>query len=190
MSKEQVKANAAAAAEAAKEIVEAVVEVNTQETAVAVMEKDEQGNEIAVHQPSTESVVALFMAGANKSNFLSSIIPDGSSAVTAKIYNAMNDNDGSIADLADEGQIITVTDFMAYPCVFEDQHGDMQEGIRCVLVTEDGKSFAAMANGVFSSLQKIVGVAGMAPWTPGINLAPVRKKTRKGFYTLTLRMQA
>lgn len=157
------------------------------ELGLTVAERDENGRSITVHNPDS-SIVGMFMNGANQSNFLSSLQDDGTAATKARIYNAMNDNDGNLADLADAGEIISVEHFMIYPCQFEDQDGDMQEGVRCVLVTPEGKSYAAMANGVFSSLQKIAGVAGMAPWTPAIRVAPVRKKTRKGFYTLTLRM--
>jgi hypothetical protein len=104
------------------------------------------------------------------------------------MYNALNNNDGAIADLADKHEMITVTNFLIYPVEVVTEDGELVPAKRTVLVAEDGKTYGSVAEGVFKSMQGIVQFIGMAPWTPGIKIQPFRSKTRRGFYILQLRV--
>lgn len=152
---------------------------NTQQIAVA------EGTSTAVYNPQT--VAEKIMSGAS-GNFLTTVAMDGSPAAAAKVFNAINDNDGNIRDMI--GKTLVVTDLMAFPVSIVNQDGEMIDGIRVVLITKDGKSYGSVAQGVFSSLQNIIAIVGMGPWPNGIKLSPVEKTTRRGFRTLTFRMEA
>lgn len=176
---------AAEAAKAAQEEVKAAAQEATgNENAPALIDTPE-GQIVA---PSSNTLAEKFLSGA--SNFLTSLVDDGSPSSKALIFNAMNDNDGNVSDVLDAGGTLRVTDFMAYPVQLVNQDGELVDAIRCVLVTDEGETYGTVANGVFSSLQKIAAVCGMAPWNPALVVRPVRKKTRNGFYTMTLRLEA
>lgn len=106
-----------------------------------------------------------------------------------KVYNAMNDNEAAIGDMV--GKTIEVTDVVAFPVqMVDDATGELIDLVRVVLVDRDGKSYGSVAKGISSSIQKIVGVVGHAPWTPAIKVKPIEKKTRAGFKTLILALEA
>lgn len=155
--------------------------VNAQEeTQVAVQE----GTATAVFNPQT--VAEKLMSGAH-GNFLTTIADDKTPATRARIYNAINDNDGKLRDMI--GKTLEVTDMMAFPCSLVNEDGEMEDAIRVVLITKDGKSYGSVANGIFTAMQNIVAICGMGPWV-GLKLTPVEKTTRKGYRTLVLRMEA
>lgn len=120
--------------------------------------------------------------------FYSSIVPDGSRETAIKIYNAMNTTNGKVADLREP---IIVTDIIAHTIkLLDEETGELTDTTRCVLITEDGKGYDCVAGGVVSSIQKIVGIVGRAPWQPGIKMMPREVRTRKGFKTLTIELMA
>lgn len=145
-------------------------------------------SEGALVVPAAQTLSEMFLN--NATNYISSIVDDGTIAKKGLIYNAMNDNDGSVADLAEAKDSIVVTDFMAYPVQIVTENGNLIDSVRVVLVTDNGMTYGTVATGVMSSMQKLVGVCGMAPWNPGLKITPVRKKTRSGFYTMVLRLAA
>jgi len=138
-----------------------------------------------VVQPAT--VAEKLLSGAS-GNFITTVKNDGTPASAAKIFNAINDNNGNIKDMVNK--TLVVTDLMAFPVSIVDLNGEMQDGIRVVLITKNGESYGSVAQGVFSSLQNIIAICGMGPWENGIKLTPVMKKTRRGFQTLVFRMEA
>jgi hypothetical protein len=118
--------------------------------------------------------------------FYCSIPNDGSRETAIKIYNAMNNTTGKIVDLKAP---IIVTDIIAHNIQLVDEEtGEMNDATRCVLITEDGQGYECVAGGVVSSIKKIVGIVGRAPWTPGIKMMPREVRTRKGYRTLTIEL--
>jgi hypothetical protein len=110
-------------------------------------------------------------------------------ATKIKVYNAMNDQEAAISDML--GKTLVITDVLAFPVeMTDDETGELINLLRVVLIDKDGKSYGSVARGVASSIQKIIGVVGQAPWNPAIKISPVEKKTRKGFKTLVLRLEA
>lgn len=142
------------------------------------------GSAVAVYNPTT--VTEKIMSGAS-GNFMTTIVNDSPQAA-ARIFNAINDNDGNIRDQLNK--TLVVTDLMAFPVSIVDENGELQDGIRVVLITKDGKSYGSVAQGVFSALQNIIAIVGVGPWPTGLKLVPVEKTTRRGFRTLTFRMEA
>ena len=117
--------------------------------------------------------------------FLSTIPNDGSRESQIKIYNAINGDGENLGDHLNK--VIEVENFVAHPVqMVDDQTGEIIEALRIVLVTPTGETYASVANGVLSSIQKISGIIGSAPWTPALKLKAVEVKTRKGFKTMTL----
>ena len=162
------------------------IEVATPDQANSQIVSVETDGQQVVYNPMT--VAEKLMSGAS-GNFITTIANDGNRATHARIFNAINDNDGNVSDMIN--QTLDVVDLMAFPVQIADlKTGELQEGIRVVLITKDGESYGSVAKGVFSSLQNIIAICGMGPWQDGIRLTPVQKKTRAGFTTLTFRMEA
>lgn len=109
-------------------------------------------------------------------------------ATNIKIYNAINASENSLSDFV--GEILEITDMVAHPIELEDeQTGEKIKAMRVVLLTKDGVGYHSVSGGVVSSLQKLIGIVGQAPWTPALQVVPVKVKTRKKFETLTLKLQ-
>lgn len=109
-------------------------------------------------------------------------------ATTVKVYNAINSSDNPISD--NLGSVLEITDMVAHAIELEDEiTKEKVQAMRVVLLTADGTSYHSVSQGVVSSLQKIIGIVGPAPWKPALKVVPVEVKTRKGFKTLTLQLQ-
>lgn len=135
--------------------------------------------------PQVNNEGSLLSAFTDVSNvFYSSIVDDGTRETKGKIYKALNNSEGSFAELE---EAIEVQDIMAHNVVLlDEQTGELIETVRVVLVTPEGKGYHAVSQGVMSSVQKIVGMYGAAPWVPHIKMKPKRVKTRRGFFTVTI----
>jgi hypothetical protein len=151
-------------------------EVNNMENQVNQLTvMDNEKEKVAIFSPQT---TALFC----------SINNDGSAESKAKIYNAINDTDFTLRDCM--GQVINVVDIVAHPITLLDDEGHEQDAMRVVLVDDAGHTYHTVANGIMSSLQKVFAIYGQPTYEPPVKMIPVEKKTRKGFRTLTLRLQA
>lgn len=105
-----------------------------------------------------------------------------------KLYNAINSSENSLNDHL--GEVLQITDMVAHPIELEDDvTKEMIQAMRVVLVDKDGVAYHSVSGGVVSSLQKIIGIVGQAPWTPALAISCVEVKTRKGFKTMTLKLQ-
>lgn len=154
---------------------ETVTEESAPTTALTTVAQAEAGN----LQLQFEDVSSVFYC---------SIPQDGSRETAIKIYNAMNNSVTSIRDLRDP---IMVTDIIAHTIQLLDENtGEIVDATRVVLIDEQGIGYHAVAQGIVSSIQKIVGIVGRAPWNPAIKMLPRQVKTRKGFYTLTIELMA
>lgn len=105
-----------------------------------------------------------------------------------KLFNAINASENALADHV--GEVIEVKDMVAHVIELEDeQTNEKVKALRVVLVTPDGAGYHAVSQGVVSALTKIINVVGQGPWTPPLKVVPVEVKTRKGYRTLTIRLQ-
>ncbi|MGE7954933.1 hypothetical protein [Lysinibacillus xylanilyticus] len=106
-----------------------------------------------------------------------------------KLYNAISDSENSLDD--HKGEVLEITDMVAHPIELEDEvTKEMVQAMRVVLLTADGTGYHAVSSGVVSSMQRIIGIVGQGPWTDEpLQIVPIEKKTRKGFKTLTLKLQ-
>lgn len=119
--------------------------------------------------------------------FFSSIPNDGSRANAIKMYAAVNDAEKSLSDII--GEVIEIEHMVAHKITLTDEVTKKPvDALRVVLVTTDGKGYSAVSAGIVSSLQKVIAMFGPAPWTPALRVAPVQKKTRNGFKTLSLKI--
>lgn len=109
-------------------------------------------------------------------------------ATNIKVYNAINASENSLSDFV--GDVLEITDMVAHPIEIDDtQTGEKIKAMRVVLLTADGVGYHSVSGGVVSSLQKLIGIVGQAPWTPALQVVPVKVKTRKNFETITLKLQ-
>lgn len=118
----------------------------------------------------------------------SSIVDDGTRESKIKIYNAMNEADAKLADQVNKELLIQ--DLVAFPVEIVTEDGEIIRAMRMIFVTPEGETFASVATGVLSSIEKIIGIVGPAPWTPALRVTPIQQPTRNGFKTLTLRLLA
>lgn len=106
-----------------------------------------------------------------------------------KQYNAINGSENAISDHV--GEVLEITDMVAHAITLEDEvTKEDVNALRVVLLDKDGNAYHAVSQGIVSSLQKIIGTVGQAPWTPALKMVPYEQKTRKGFKTLTMKLQA
>lgn len=141
--------------------------------------------DVAVPEQATESTFIDTFTG-RSINVYSSIKDDGSREAKVKIYNAMNEATGRLSDQVNI--VLEVSDLVAFPVEIVSEEGEIIEAMRMIFVTASGETYASVATGVFSSIQKLIATVGPAPWTPPLKITPVKQRTRRGFDTLTLRM--
>lgn len=125
----------------------------------------------------------------NTSEALFSTIQVTDRASKIKLYNAISDSENSLDD--HKGEVLEITDFVAHPIELQDeQTGEMVQAMRIVLIDKEGEGYHAISAGVVSSMQRIISIVGQGPWTDEpLQVVPVEKKTRRGFKTLTLKLQ-
>lgn len=120
-------------------------------------------------------------------SFYCSIPNDGSRAAQVKIYNAINNKGESLDDHM--GEVLEIVNIAAHPVTLTDElTGEIIEALRVVLIDKNGKNYDAVSQGIVSSLQKIFGIVGVAPYEPALKIKVVQQKTRKGFKTNTIEL--
>lgn len=178
---------AAKAAVAPEEVVNAIEAVENDatpenKTSLAVSGYDKDGAALVVASGGQVSLETLFTDVSNV--FFSSIVDDGNPQTKIKIYNAMNFTEGPFKL---QVKPVVISDIIAHNItLMDEQTGEMVDAIRVVLVTPEGKGYHAVSTGLMSSVQKIVGMFGRAPWVPNLVVMPRRVPTRRGFETLTI----
>ncbi|MNM27061.1 hypothetical protein D3C81_375410 [compost metagenome] len=171
------------AAEVVEEVTAPAVEVKGD--TVAVVNPTQYDSEGAALMSVAKDQVNLESAFTDVSNvFFSSIVDDGNPLTKIKIYNAMNFTEGAFKSV---NKPIVISDIIAHNItLMDEQTGEMIDAVRVVLVTPEGKGYHAVATGIMTSVQKIVGMFGRAPWQPALVVMPRRVPTRRGFETLTI----
>ena len=87
------------------------------------------------------------------------------------------------------GETINLVDYVAQIVEFVNEDGEMQEGVRIVLIDDEGKSYAAMSDGLMKSLQTFVSVMGSpATWPEPLPIKVVEVKSRRGFKFFTAKL--
>lgn len=152
------------------------------------MKNEELVNEVSVV---TEDLVTNLSPSMfeNTSSALFSTIKVTDRASKIKVYNAISDSENSLDD--HKGEVLEITDFVAHPITLQDDvTGQDVQAMRVVLLDKDGIGYHAVSGGVVSSMQRIIAIVGQGPWTDEpLQIVPIEKKTRKGFKTLTLKLQ-
>lgn len=120
--------------------------------------------------------------------FYTSIEDNGTRESKIAIYNALNESGVRLADQVNK--VLNIKDLAAFPVEIVTDDGEIVQAMRMIFIDEDGTQYASVATGVYSSLQKIIGIVGPAPWNPALRLTPINQKTRRGFNTLVLRLLA
>lgn len=164
--------------------------------AVQNNEVTEENKAIAIIDTETIAVREDLVVGAavspsifeNTQTTLFSSITVTDRATQIKVYNAINSSENSLNDHL--GEVLEITDMVAHPIELEDEvTKETIQAMRVVLLDKNGVAYHSVSGGVVSSLQKIIGIVGQAPWTPALALSCVEVKTRKGFKTMTLKLQ-
>lgn len=152
-----------------------------------VIEMEAAAGEIVVKEDLVTTLDPSIFENTNQALFSSIKVEDRATQI--KVFNAINGAENSLSDHL--GEVLEIQDMVAHPITLQDEvtKEDVQ-AMRVVLLTADGVGYHAVSGGVVSSLQKLIGVVGQAPWTPALKVVPIEQKTRKGFKTITLRLQA
>ena len=110
---------------------------------------------------------------------------DGSRASRVAIYNAMNAVTEKLDDHVNE--VLNIVDVAAHTIYLDDeQTGESRECVRVILIDADGKGYAAVSEGVVSSLTKIFQLVGRPHWDEPLKMKPMRQAVRSGFKTMIL----
>lgn len=118
--------------------------------------------------------------------FYTSIVDDGTRESKIAIYNALNESGERLQDQVNK--TLEIKDLAAFPVEIVSDDGEIVNAMRMIFIGTDGTQYASVATGVYSSLQKIIGIVGPAPWDPALRVTPVMQKTRRGFNTMVLRL--
>jgi hypothetical protein len=162
---------------------------NTQNIQVVNAEsmEDVKTNEVAVVEDIAKNLTPAVFEKSDEA-FFSSIEPTNRETAV-KVFNAINGAENSLSDHL--GEVLEITDMVAHTITLQDEiTKEDVKALRVVLLTKDGVGYHSVSQGVVSSLQKIISIVGTAPWNPALKIVPTEVKTRKGYKTLTLRLQA
>ena len=147
-------------------------------------------NEMVVSKADVTQVSMMAVLTNAKADFFCSIVDDGSRASKVKIYNAIQNSDGPLADLV--GQTISVVDVVAHPIELVDEEtGEVTRTIRCVFITKDGKCHDCVSSGIVQALNKIFNIIGVPSWKDEpVDMKVLQKKSNKNamFKYLTIEL--
>lgn len=74
-----------------------------------------------------------------------------------EIFNALSDAE----DIRDHlGETLEIVNFAAEPAEFEDENGEVRQGVRTVLITKDGKALQSGSDQLVRSLNRLFGIFG------------------------------
>ena len=84
-------------------------------------------------------------------------------------------------------ETINLVDFVAQAVEFANEAGEMEEGVRVILIDADGSAYAALSDGVRRSIETFIGVKGdPTTWTAPLPVKAIEKKSRRSFKFITL----
>lgn len=101
-----------------------------------------------------------------------------------KLYNAMNSPEHRLADMINKP--IKMVDAILVPCTLvDDETGEASEAVRSIIIDEEGKTYAATATGIMSSLRNMFNVFHTLHFDGGITVTVKQVQVKRG-NTLTL----
>lgn len=102
-----------------------------------------------------------------------------------KIYKAMNETDDSLRNLV--GEEIRLANYIVHKISVKNQvTGEVNDTIRCVLITDDGKSYGTTSKGVTNALIKLVQFLGEPKtWNEPVIIKICEKQGKNGFKFLS-----
>lgn len=160
-------------------VVDAVVDAETVEGIESV---DTATGEIVAYTgaDADRQVAALNAPGSG----IFTTFTDDSFETKLATFSALNDAD----QLADHlGKTIKLTNIVAQSVMFKNEAGEMERGTRTVLIDEDGKAYAGMSQGLYTSVQNILAILGHPSTWPGpFSMKVVNKQGRNGFKFFTI----
>lgn len=113
------------------------------------------------------------------SDFLCTIVNDGTRESKVKIYNAINATDKKLADHI--GEVIEIVDVVAHPVeLTHEVTGEVVKTVRTVLIDKDGVSYTAVSGGILNSLQKLFMIFGQPHWDEPVKVKVKQVGTRNG----------
>lgn len=84
---------------------------------------------------------------------------------------------------------LNVENLLYHPVEYVSQTtGELEEGVRIVLITDKGEMHECCSHGVRSCIRSLVQVFGLPPWKGGLPLVVKMTKTRRGNNLLTLEL--
>lgn len=99
-------------------------------------------------------------------------------------FSALND----ATPLSEQiGNVLPVTNIVMQAVQIGQTDGTVVDAIRTILVTEDGTAFSASSEGLYRSVQNILGLLGHPSTWPGpFYCSVVEKRSRNGFRFMTI----
>src|SRR5690625_913848 len=87
------------------------------------------------------------------------------------------------------GETINLANVVVQAVDVADEDGTLNEAVRVILVDDKGKSYAALSDGLYRSLQNLFGVLGEpSTWPEPLPVRVVEEKSRKGFKFFTIQI--
>lgn len=102
--------------------------------------------------------------------------------------NCMTGSDYKGDDL--KGAVFFVKDYFVHEIQMEDDDGEMKTQRRTVLINPDGETLAFVSEGVAMGLSNLISLYGPGPWSPPLPVRAKNSKTRKGYNTINLQIDA
>lgn len=137
--------------------------------------------DVAVVKDADKQMAAL----AGKRDEFMTTLDTSTDAGKAALYNALSDAEA----LSDHLNVpIEFAGYSAQIVEFADEDGVLQEGMRIIITSSNGKSYASMSNGIVKALKNIVAVFGdPSSWdSPKTVRAVEEGKKPRAYYTLKL----
>ncbi len=95
------------------------------------------------------------------------------------LYTAMNNPTFSVEEKLN--CTILLQDVYAEAVQFIDEKsGEVTDGVRIVLIDNEGNSYGCCSKGIFSAIKKLIQVYGAPTWVGGIPVQPYQASTRNG----------
>lgn len=95
------------------------------------------------------------------------------------LFNALNSPDESLSEHI--GETIQVVDIILHKVELDEEDGTQREGVRTILIAQDGTSYAAVSGGVANAVQRILSVFGSPEtWELPLGIKVQQKNTRNG----------
>lgn len=137
-------------------------------------------NELATTSTNVTAMAAISaVAYGEPGGVFCSIKQDGDRKSAAKVYNALNNPSGRVADMINK--TIPVQDFLVeLREIINEETGEIDRVPRVVLITPDGEGYQAVSKGIFGAVRNAVASFGEAPWVPPLDMEIKQIPTKNG----------